>query len=93
MKTQSKIAATLSKYSDWCSIIRINGIGTLNSAIVGGRAVELINMAEALHERDMRRLLTRFMRRKTELRLYSSPVRRPAERRHRRSVSPSSAVC
>lgn len=51
VKTQSKIAATLSKYSDWCSIIRINGIGTLNSAIVGGRAVELINMAEALHER------------------------------------------
>lgn len=48
---QSKIAATLGEYSDWCSIIRINGIGTLNKAITGGDAVKLINLAEALHER------------------------------------------
>lgn len=51
VKTQSKIAATLAEYSDWCSIIRINGIGTLNKAISEGHAVELINLSEALHER------------------------------------------
>ena len=51
VRTQSKIAATLGEYSDWCSIIRINGIGTLNRAITGGNAVRLINLAEALHER------------------------------------------
>ena len=51
VKTQSKIAATLGEYSDWCSIIRINGIGTLNRAITEGSAVSLINLAEALHER------------------------------------------
>lgn len=51
VKTQSKIAATLHEYSDWCSIIRINGIGTLNRAIAEGGAVKLINLAEALHER------------------------------------------
>lgn len=51
VKTQSKIAATLAEYSDWCSIIRINGIGALNKAISEGNAVELINLSEALHER------------------------------------------
>lgn len=52
VKTQSKIAATLAEYSDWCSIIRINGIGALNKAISEGHAVELINLSEALHERN-----------------------------------------
>ena len=51
VKTQSKIAATLAEYSDWCSIIRINGIGSLNKAISEGHAVDLINLSEALHER------------------------------------------
>lgn len=51
VKTQSKIAATLAEYSDWCSIIRINGIGALNKAISEGHAVELINLSEALQER------------------------------------------
>lgn len=51
VKTQSKIAATLAEYSDWCSITRINGIGALNKAISEGHAVELINLSEALHER------------------------------------------
>lgn len=51
VKTQSKIAATLAEYSDWCAIIRINGIGALNKAISEGHAVELINLSEALHER------------------------------------------
>lgn len=52
VKTQSKIAATLAAYSDWCSIVRGNGIGTLNRAITEGNAVRLINLSEALHERN-----------------------------------------
>ncbi len=51
MKRQSKIAATLKEYSDWCSIINIESIGTLNRAIRDGKAVSIINLAEALHER------------------------------------------
>lgn len=51
IRRQSKIAATLEEYSDWCSIIGINGIGTLNKAIVEGKAIKLINLSEALHER------------------------------------------
>ena len=33
-------------------MIRVNGIGTLNSAISNGQAINLINMAESLHERN-----------------------------------------
>ena len=51
MKRQTKIATTLKEYSNWCSIIGIESVGTLNSAIKAGRAVEIINLAEAQHER------------------------------------------
>ena len=56
MKRQAKIAATLKEYSDWCSIIGIESVGSLNSAIKAGRAVEIINLAEAQHEREYARI-------------------------------------
>ncbi len=59
MKRQSKIAATLKEYSDWCSIINIESIGTLNRAIRDGKAVSIINLAEALHERYYARIANR----------------------------------
>ena len=51
MKRQSKIAATLKEYADWCSIMHVRGAGTLNKTISEGNAIRLINIAEALHER------------------------------------------
>ena len=56
MKRQTKIASTLKDYSDWCSIIGIESVGTLNSAIKEGRAVQVINLAEARHEREYSRI-------------------------------------
>ena len=56
MKRQTKIATTLKEYSNWCSIIGIESVGTLNSAIKAGRAVEIINLAEAQHERAYARI-------------------------------------
>ena len=56
MKRQAKIAATLKEYSYWCSIIGIESVGSLNSAIKSGRAVEIINLAEAKHEREYARI-------------------------------------
>ena len=38
------------------SIIGIRSIGTLNQAIKAGKAVDLINLAEALHEREYARI-------------------------------------
>ena len=51
MQRQSKIAGALKEYSDWCDNIGILGIGTLNKVIAQGRAVNLINIAEARQER------------------------------------------
>ncbi len=51
MKRQSKLAATLQEYSRWCEITGVKGVGTLNKVISEGGAVQLINIAEALHER------------------------------------------
>lgn len=51
MKRQSKIAATLQENSDWCTILGVKGVGSLNKVISEGKAIGLINLAEALHER------------------------------------------
>ena len=51
LKRQSKLAATLQEYSEWCAITGVKGVGTLNKTISEGNAVRLINLAEALHER------------------------------------------
>lgn len=59
MKRQSKIAATLKEYSDWCSIINIESVGTLNKAVKEGKAVSIINLAESLHERNYARIADR----------------------------------
>ena len=51
MKRQSKIAKALNEHSDWCSIMGIRGVGSLNSMVQSGKIVDLINLSEALHER------------------------------------------
>lgn len=51
MKRQSLIAAALKEHSDWCHVIGIRGVGTLNEAILHGHAGDLINLSEARHER------------------------------------------
>ncbi|MBQ8421969.1 MAG: nucleoside kinase [Bacteroidales bacterium] len=51
VKRQSKIATALKEHSDWCAIMDIKGVGTLNKAVQSGKIVELINFSEALHER------------------------------------------
>ena len=56
MRRQSKIATTLKEYSDWCAIVGIENVATLNRRILSGKAVELINMAESLHERGYARI-------------------------------------
>lgn len=51
MKRQSKLATALKEHSDWCSIMGVRGVGMLNSAVLSGKIVDLINLSEALHER------------------------------------------
>ena len=51
MTHQSKIAKALKEHSDWCAIMGVRGVGTLNEKVLGGKIIELINLSEALHER------------------------------------------
>jgi len=51
MKRQSKLATALKGHSDWCSIMGVRAVGTLNEKVRSGGIVDLINLSEALHER------------------------------------------
>lgn len=51
MKRQSKLATALKEHSDWCSVMGVKGVGTLNRKVKSGEVVDLINLSEALHER------------------------------------------
>ncbi len=51
MKRQSKLATALHEHSDWCSIMGVRAVGTLNEKVRSGSIVDLINLSEALHER------------------------------------------
>ncbi len=51
MKRQSKLATALKEHSDWCSIMGVRGVGTLNEKVRNGEIIDLINLSEALHER------------------------------------------
>ena len=51
MKRQSKLATALKEHSDWCSLMGVRGVGTLNNMVLSGKIVDLINLSEALHER------------------------------------------
>ena len=52
MKRQSKLATALNDHSHWCSIMGVRGIGKLNAKVLSGDVVGLINLSEALHERN-----------------------------------------
>jgi uridine kinase len=51
MERQSKVATALKSHSDWCSIMGVRGVGTLNKVVRNGKIIDLINLSEALHER------------------------------------------
>ncbi|MGN1210288.1 MAG: nucleoside kinase [Candidatus Cryptobacteroides sp.] len=69
LKKQAKIAATLKAHSDWCSIIGIKGVGTLNKAIQQGEAVKLIQLCEAYHERQYAAIADKIYERKDKAKI------------------------
>jgi len=48
---QIKLAITLKEYGRWCKTTGVVGVGALNSRLLDGKAVELINLCEARQER------------------------------------------
>ena len=51
LKRQSKLAGALKEHSDWCALMGVKGVGSLNQAVREGKIIDLINLSEALHER------------------------------------------
>ena len=51
MPYQYKLFDVFKEYSNWCNILGVKGVGSLNKAIISGKGKELIQVAEALHEK------------------------------------------
>ena len=50
---EPRLAQVFQTYKDWLTIMGVGNVTSLNQAIVGGRASEVILVAEALHERQL----------------------------------------
>ncbi len=48
---QKKLFAVFREFDKWGKILELQNIGQLNDAIEAGRAIEIINIAEGLHEK------------------------------------------
>ena len=51
MIAQQKISDVFKENSDWCQIMDVDGLGTLNNVVREGNIVSLIQIVEALHEK------------------------------------------
>ena len=69
MKRQSKLATALKEHSDWCALMGVKGIGTLNAKVRSGEIVELINLSEALHERKYAEIADQIYERRDKVKI------------------------
>lgn len=69
LKRQSRIASALKEHSDWCNLMGVSGVGTLNKVVLEGRIVELINLSEALHERKYAEIADKIYARRGSIRI------------------------
>ncbi|MEF9986262.1 MAG: hypothetical protein RR735_03925, partial [Bacteroidales bacterium] len=63
-KYQEKLSDVFKENSDWCNIIGVKDIGTVNKAITNGYASKVIQIAEALHERKYAAIADKISRKK-----------------------------
>jgi len=66
---QYKLFDVFKEYSDWCSILGVKSVGTLNHAIIDGNAAELIQVAEGLHERKYSVIADEIFKRRDKVKL------------------------
>lgn len=66
---QDKLFATLKENSDWCHLMNVTGVGTLNRHILEGKAVNLINISESLHERKYARIADMILAKKDKIKI------------------------
>jgi len=66
---QYKLFDVFKEYSDWCSILDVRGVGSVNKTIMDGKANDLIQISEALHERKYIRIADEIFSRRDKVRL------------------------
>lgn len=66
---QYKLFDVFKEYSDWCSILGVSGVGVLNNVIQSGRARDLIQIAEGLHERKYAAIADEIYKRRDKVKL------------------------
>lgn len=66
---QSKMSEALGEHRTWCSVLGINGVGDLNTAIANGKVGNLINLSEALHERKYAQIADQIYQKRSSIRI------------------------
>ena len=69
IKPQAKLSETFRKYSEWCFVNGIFGVGSLNRRLLAGEAVSLINICEARHERKYAEIADRIFAEKERIKI------------------------
>ena len=66
---QYKLFDVFREYSVWCSILGVKSVSTVNQAIIDGKASDLIQIAEGLHERKYAAIADEILKRRDKLKL------------------------
>ncbi len=69
VKYQEKLFNVFKENSDWCKIIGVRDITTINTAITHGYSSQIIQIAEALHERKYAEIADQIYKRKDQVKL------------------------
>ena len=69
VKYQEKLYNVFKEQSDWCKIIGVSDITTINSAIKYGYSNQIIQIAETLHERKYAEIADQIYQRKNQVKL------------------------
>ena len=68
-KYQDKLSSVFKENSDWCAILGVNAIASVNKTILSGNTKELIQVAEALHERKYSAIADMIYKNKNHIKL------------------------
>jgi uridine kinase len=66
---QYKLFDVFKEHSQWCSILGVKGVGTLNSTILANKSRDMIQIAEGLHERKYADIADKIYERRGDVRL------------------------
>ena len=70
---QEKMLEAIKEHNRWQEILGVRTVGEFNSAILAGKAADLINVSEALQEKKLSDITDRIVERKARLVLIAGP--------------------